>query len=365
MTTNELPNLGGGAAGARPPAESKRRRTWLGWARAWLADRPTWLKLAVLLVLLALLAYVVLLIAQYCRTGKPVSELPIVPAPVQQLLVKPPLYASSLAGVQRPLGVAVAPDGKVFVTETGGERKVHVFDSSGQEIGAFAPPDTTPGSRTPVYVAVSPQGKVYVSDRSANAIQIFGEDGSYLGTVPSPLAGGHPWQPLGLTFDKAGNLYVTEVTDGQHRVLVLDPEGKLKLEFGKQGTADGEFWFPNAVTVDGDGRIYVADSNNGRVQVFDPAGTLLYKIGRGLAAGDLSMPRGIAIEGSRLFVVDVSRQAVQVYQTGATPKFLYVFGEDAAGNSTFQYPNGLAIDSRGWVYVTDRENNRVQVWRPQ
>ena len=35
---------------------------------------------------------------------------------------------------------------------------------------------------------------------------------------------------------------------------------------------------------------------------------------------------------------------------------------EGVSNGTFQYPNGIAVDGRGRVYVTDGGNDRVQVW---
>ena len=345
-----LPQGGGG-----PPRAS-------GW--------PTWVKLAVVLTFLAALGWVLLISAQYCSTGRPVTDLPAVPQPLAEVFKKQGAeYVASVYGVQRPLGVAVGNDGRIYVTESGGESKIHVFNSAGQEISSFAPTDSDIPSHVPVYVAISPGGQVYVSDRDAATIYIFSADGSFQGRVDSPLPEGEAWHPLGLAFDAEGNLYVTEVTPDEHRVLVLDPEGKLKLAFGKQGSAEGEFWFPNGVAVDTEGRIYVSDSNNGRVQLFDKDGNFIDQIGRGMGKGDLSMPRGIAIDkAGRLLVVDTSGQDVKVYNTSEKPpnkpiRFLYAFRAAATAESSFNFPNGLALDSDGKAYVTDRENNRVTIWR--
>ena len=44
------------------------------------------------------------------------------------------------------------------------------------------------------------------------------------------------------------------------------------------------------------------------------------------------------------------------------PTFVGSFGTLGVGDGQFNYPNGLAVDARARIYVTDRENNRVQVW---
>ncbi len=78
------------------------------------------------------------------------------------------------------------------------------------------------------------------------------------------------------------------------------------------------------------------------------------------------MPRGIAIDEGRkqLLVVDTTDQAVNVYDVASsTPKFLYALGGDGTVSSAFRFPNGIALDGKGHIYVADRENHRVATWR--
>ena len=346
------------------------------------------LKMAIALILLIALGWVLLLGAQYCQTKQPLSD--IVPPPVSNLFGEASFqYVDSINGLQNPMGVAVGQGGRIYVTETGGERLIHIYNSLRQEVGSFAPPDTQPASRVPIYVAVSPKGDVYVSDRDAAAIFIFSPDGVPQGKV-TPPKGFEDWHPLGLTFDKAGNLYVADVTPEKHRVLVLSPtpastmrmdavlahalpESNLKLSFGSQGEGDGQFWYPNGIAVDSQGRIYVADSNNGRMQAFDKDGKFLFKISRGMSSDDLSIPRGIAVDSeNRLLIADTSRGAVQAYGISESAgsdseseplKFLGSFSGSVGDGVYFTFPNGLALDGRGQIYIADRANNRVQIWK--
>lgn len=333
---------------------------------------PGWAKLAILLLLLIALGWVLLLTIEYLRTGKPLGDLPGVPEPVVGLFDRPSFeFVKTIDGLNTPMGVAVGRDGKIYVTETGGERMIRVFDRRWNEVGAFAPPNTEPGTRVPVYLAVNPEGDVYVSDRDSATIFIFTSDGEPKGQVTAP-AGFEDWHPLGLAFDSEGNLYVADVTPDKHRILVLDPAGALKFEFGSQGEADGQFWYPNGIAIDSQGRIFVADSNNGRMQAFDKEGNFLFKIIRGMSPGDLSMPRGIAIDSEgRLLIADTSRGAVQVYrisETAGSPedtepfKFIGSFYGSTGDGVYFQFPNGLDIDDLGKVYIADRANHRVQIW---
>jgi DNA-binding beta-propeller fold protein YncE len=331
----DKPLTGADKAGAEAARTRKRRQR----------------KAAVLLLLAAISAYLVYRLL----TGS--SSLPGIEAEL-------PHYDSSIYGVAQPTGVAVSPDGdRVYVTESEGPRMVRVFDSSGDEVDALKPEGHSKW-RLPVYVAVSPQSEdVYVSDRLREAVDVYDAEGEYLRSLRPEGDLGKGANPLGLAFDPDGNLYITDVSGGRdaHRVLVFDSDEEPAREIGA-----GSFWFPNGLAIDSRGDVYVSDSNNGRLGIFDSSGKPLASIRRGVGDGDLGLPRGVAIDGNdRLFVVDTTTHAVKVYEIGdeaEVPTFVGSFGVEGFADGTFQYPNGIAIDGDGRIYVTDRENNRVQIW---
>ena len=125
--------------------------------------------------------------------------------------------------------------------------------------------------------------------------------------------------------------------------------------------------FPNGVAVDAAGYTYVADSNNGRLLVFDQGGSLVTSVGRGAGEGNLGLPRGVVADGQgRVYVVDTSGQMVFVYaqyQPGSSQlDYLGSFGTEGIDNGQFAYPNGIAADGRGRLYIADSTNDRVQLW---
>ena len=314
-------------------------------------------KIAALAAIFAVLAIIVLLII---RTLNGSSALPSIPSEL-------PHHVSDIYGLNQPMGVAVSPSGdRVYVTESEGSRLVRVFDSSGHQIGTLQPQGGSGSFRLPVYVAVSPKTEeVFVSDRLREDIDVYSSSGKYLRSLRLPGSAGGKANPLGLAFGPEGDLYMTDVGGSRqnHRVLVLSGSGSEPLRtIGSRGM----FWFPNGLAVDGKGDLYVADSNDGRVAIFNPAGKLVSAIARGSGEGDLGLPRGIAISGGRLFVVDTTAQMVKVFHlhgnVAELPTYIGAFGGEGIGNGQFQYPNGIAIDRNGRIYITDRQNGRVQVW---
>ena len=123
---------------------------------------------------------------------------------------------------------------------------------------------------------------------------------------------------------------------------------------------------PNGSVGDAKGNIEVAERNNGRRVGFSPYGNVLSAMTPGVGEGDLGLPRGAAVDDAgRLFVADTADHQIRAYMISpskATPTYFGSFGEEGQLDGTFEYPNGVATDQRAHVYITDRENNRVQVW---
>lgn len=266
--------------------------------------------------------------------------------------------SATLDSLERPLDVSVDALGRVYVLGGPGQRWVRSFDAAGRPLSSFEIPGTlsAPGA---AYLASGPDGLIYVGDRATASVLAFDAQGTLMRRLTSPLADG--WLPLGVAFDDTGDLYVTDVTPGRHRVLKLDRAGRLLWAAGLQGSGPSQFAFPADVAVDSRGRVYVSDSNNGRVQVLDEAGSFLQL----LPAGGRSLePRGLALDGSRLYVVSTSRHEVLVYDVSGEPQLISRLSGGADPASGLSYPNGVAVAPGGRVYVADRGGNRVLAWDP-
>jgi DNA-binding beta-propeller fold protein YncE len=312
-------------------------------------------KALILLLLLGILAMLMGLAIWYLLFRQPV---PLPPIPATQV----PHFATTIYGVERPTGVAVNAAGdRIYVTQAGNAGVASVLDANGAKLADMLPPVSTGTDHAPVYVAVDPiTTEVYVSDRRTGDIYIYDANGTFQREfVPATEQPG--WQPMGLSFDKAGNLYVTDL--GSAQVLEFDREGKVTRMLG--GTENLNF--PNGVAIDDAGYVYVTDSNNGRMLIYGQDDTLVATVGRGAGSGNLGLPRGIAIDGQgHVFVIDTSGQAGFVYktlQTGqARPDFVGTFGVQGVGNGEFLYPSGLGLDNRGRLFIADTSNDRIQIW---
>jgi DNA-binding beta-propeller fold protein YncE len=315
-------------------------------------------KLIVMLLLLLLFVALLGLALWYLLFRQPIP-LPAIPGETVM-----PAYSTSFYGAQRPMGVAVNAAGdRVYIGETSGDNTARVFDGQGNELGRMEPPLSTGSEHAPVYLAVNPvTSEVFVSDRPTASIYVYDAAGKYQRTF-EPVAGIPGWQPLGLWFDATGNLFVADVGASPDVVREFDPSGKLVRTIGETAAMN----FPNGVATDAAGNVYVTDSNNGRLLVFGQDGSVVTQVGRGSGTGNLGLPRGVAVDGQgRVYVVDTSGQSVFVYgtyQEGASGlEYLGSFGSQGVSNGAFAYPNGIAVDGRGRLYVADSANDRVQLW---
>jgi len=313
--------------------------------------------LGILILLLALLSY----LAYYFAMNRRLPDLGLAPAGSDY--VEPPRFLYSIAGkdataLVRPVGLGVAADGRVYVVDFGNKR-VSVFTNPGRYLFSF---DATADGKLKNAVHLAIKGEeVWVSDRFYHTIYVFDLDGKYLRKFV-PKNEKLDWTPLAFSFDASGALRVTDVGNTKkHQLVYFSADGSRTASVGKTAQVNavqeqpGNFLFPNGVAVADNGDVYVSDGNNRRVQVFDSKGTFLRFV-------DTSgVPRGIAYDKKkRLYVADALAHTVAVFDDKG--KMITQFGERGFGPGQFNYPNDIALDDGGRIYITDRENNQVQVW---
>jgi DNA-binding beta-propeller fold protein YncE len=297
----------------------------------------------------------------YLLFRQPLSEIPI-----PNLVVAPamPTYQTSLYDLSKPQGVAVSADGtRIVVTQTGTSLDTILMDQHGTRLAVLKPPTNLIPQAHQLFVAIDPvTGEIWTTDRYNGAVAVYSSDGRYLRIFDQGPALAN-WQPLGIGFDQAGDTYVADVSAVPAVIHEFGANGKLIRDIGGTVSLD----HPNGIVVAGNGVVYVTDTGNGRLLVFDATGNRIGVVQRGNAAGNLGLPVGIGSDDlGRVLVVDSIGSTVQAYDPlvlgDPGPHYIGSFGEAGSGDANLSFPNGLATDSRGRVYVADWGNDRLEVW---
>jgi DNA-binding beta-propeller fold protein YncE len=153
-------------------------------------------------------------------------------------------------------------------------------------------------------------------------------------------------------------------------ILKFDRNGKLLKAFGA-----GVFDFPHGACVDRDGNLWVTDATRPggmkghTVFKFSPAGALLMTLGKpgvsGSAPDLFDQPTDVVVApDGDIFVTDSHRNGKnnRVVKFDKTGKFVKEWGHKGSGPGEISEPHTIAMDSRGRLFVGDRENNRIQIF---
>ncbi len=197
-----------------------------------------------------------------------------------------------------PTSLAPAPDGGIFVVDSGNARVVHV-DATGARTRDIGGGDTFSSLRAAV---VDADGIVWVADPGAHAVRGFDATGNEvrsfgaLGEGSSELNG-----PRGLALDADGRLHVVDT--GNARIQVFERDGTHVRSYGSYGSEDGRHILPRSVAIAPSGLSYVADPSGGAVQVFDKAGNALARVDGLSVAGKSAVPLDVSISAGGLVQV--------------------------------------------------------------
>jgi sugar lactone lactonase YvrE len=273
----------------------------------------------------------------------------------------------SAASICHPQGVGIGPGDTLTVADGGNDRVLLYTVPTATDLvadRAIGQPDVWIGSScnaggisagslcVPYDAAVDGDGNVYISDLNNNRVLgylsplttdyiadlVFGQNGSFTSSAFLPPTATTLGSPTGVAVDGVGNLYVSDALN--NRILVFfDP-------FSTDATADHVFGQPNFTS---------GTANNG-----------------GISASSLWSPQGLRVDAAgNVFVVDLGNHRALAYSSPLTTDKVAdrVFGQPnfttlgcntgGVGAATLCFPQGLAVDLTGALYVGDENNARV------
>ena len=173
-------------------------------------------------------------------------------------------------------------------------------------------------------VAFDAKGHLYVLSRGTKPLTEFDENGKFIRAFGDGLF----TRSHGIRIDKDGNIWVTDV--GAHTVMKLSPQGEVLLTLGTKGKA-GE-WNEAAGS-----------------QLFNEPNDIVFG-----ANGDVFVTQG--------HTPGAGKGDPRVLKFDKTGKFIKTWGGKGTEPGKFDVAHGIAIDAKGLLWVTDRENQRIQIF---
>ncbi|MFL1375742.1 NHL domain-containing protein [Nocardiopsis protaetiae] len=295
--------------------------------------------------------------------------------------------------------LGVGPDGEVTVVAgTGG--------TEGGSSGDGGPADAA-ALNSPGGLAVGPDGSLYIADTGNHRVRRVAPDGT-IGTVAG--AGRYaedgeevregdartvPLTPSAVAVGPDGTLYITDA--GAGRVFAVDPDGDLTTLAGGgdrwADKADGHpaveasLWSPYRVAVDGRGRVHFIEGGNQAVRRVEPDGTLITvagdsyrEEGEGGFSGDggpadeaeLNTPTGIAAHGDDLYILDTFNARVRrvdadgdITTVAGTGKPRDTGNGVPAVDAGLAEPTAIAAGPDGSLYLTGPDTDGVRRVAPE
>lgn len=235
-----------------------------------------------------------------------------------------------------------------------------------------------------VYIAVPDFNQVFRVDVSGTLTVFAGNGGYGFGGDNGPATNATLGCPYGLAMDTGNNLYIADVCNQRVRKvdvttgIITTVAGNGSYGFSGDGgdPVQASFRYPWAVALDGNNNLYIADRNNLRIR--EVSGGVISTIagsgspgfgGDGGAASSalLNYPQGVAVDGGgTVYIADTYNQRIRKVTAGVISTFagtgVYGFSGDggAATSATLYGPNGLAVDSGNSVYIADTDNLRIR-----
>ncbi|MGA3220241.1 MAG: NHL repeat-containing protein [Acidimicrobiales bacterium] len=189
--------------------------------------------------------------------------------------------------------------------------------------------------------------------------------------------------PDGIAVDAKGDLFAVDQAD--NRVIEYVPSsptsyprvGTVVAGAGGQGSGLNQLYNPSGVALDANGDLFVSDSANERVMeyaynattgTYASAGTVVAGTGTaGSGRNQLNDPIGLALDAKGdLFVADSGNSRVEEFAFNSVSRkyastAIDVAGTGVMGSASNQlgYPNSVALDAKGDLFVADWSNGRV------
>ena len=257
-------------------------------------------------------------------------------------------------------GVGIDSRDNVFVL-TRGEEPIIVFDPDGNYVRSFGKGFFSANRTHGLYIAHD--DSILAADDGIHTIQKFNSEGELIMELgdrnKAPIWGGEPFnRPTSAAIMPSnGDIYVSDGY-GNSRIHVYTGTGEYKFSWGSPGIDAGQFIRPHNIAVDSEDRVYVVDRECHRIQIFDPQGNFM------TMWNNIHRPDAMVLWGEHIYVGELNGMGgvddapglghrVSIFDLDGNLVSRFGAAEEGEGAGQFIAPHGIAVDSKGDIYVSE------------
>jgi RHS repeat-associated protein len=247
---------------------------------------------------------------------------------------------------------------------------------------------------SPSGIAVDGKGNFFISNTGNNTIRkvtpdgliyrIAGNGNPGYGGDGGPALSATLYRPNGIAVDSEGNLFIADTFN--HRIRKVSPDGIITtvagngiMGYGGDGglAINAKLSEPNGVAIDGQGNLFIADFSNHRIRKVSPDGIITTVAGNGVMGSSgnggpatdamLYYPHDVAVDSQgNLFITDYNHRVRKITPDGIITAFAGTGSPGYSGdggpaiNARLYYPQGLAVDNEGNLYIAGGNNFSVR-----
>jgi hypothetical protein len=263
-------------------------------------------------------------------------------------------FASSSTISSVPYGIFVNTNNNVFLTDYGNSRVLMWLNASSSPTKIISN-----GLSSPFSVFVTINGDIYVDNGNA-----YGRVDKWASNTNNSVPAMYvPQQCYGLFIDVSNILYCS--LSNFHRIVTKSLNSTsntttIVAGIGCAGSTSYMLNSPYGIFVDINFDLYVADCGNNRIQLFGSGQSNGSTVAGTSSTITLNCPTGIILDADKyLFIVDTNNHRIVASGPNGFRCLVGCAGGGSASNQLL-YPMSMAFDSYGNMFVTDRNNVRIQ-----
>ena len=202
-------------------------------------------------------------------------------------------------------------------------------------------------------IALNSKQQLVIAERDVRKVTVFGRECEKVQTIACEKFS----YPSGVAVDKDDNIYVSDRSNSS--LFKFSKEGKLLKVVRREGTQPGEFKSLGLIKIIND-KLYVSHRGNNRFQILNTELEYVNSFDDG--DGQFNYPNDISQdEAGNLYVTDSDNNRVQVFDHKG--QFLSTFSKKGVASEQLKFPLGICVGSDQLVYVCDRGNECVSVFK--